>query len=258
MPGTHLLNRFWFSGSKGVAWILYFWQTPQWCQPCRSVVTALSLILSWHATWAITYLLTHFCSWQQKYSNRSNQSLNSNEFSHFILPQEPTVGKKLLLLGAKEGLCSRLESSLGPKLSCLFTILQITIRHERMATSLGSSISWSLKGLFKPVLQASQEADSELEISRQDVLGINTCGWEEAGLGSRHWAKMQTPGSSTPEPGMALQSCPKWNQRTRPFYPHIDQSVMGYRLTLERVWPWQTTIFLCRQLIFGTVQKLVE
>lgn len=96
------------------------------------------------------------------------------------------MGKKLLLLGAQEGLCSRLESLLGPKLSCLFTILQITIGHERMAMSLGSSISWSLKGLFKPVLQASQEADSELEISRQDVLGINTCGWEKARLGRRH------------------------------------------------------------------------
>lgn len=49
-------------------------------------------ILSWHATWTISYLLIHFCSWQQqKYSYHSDQSLSSNEFPHFILPQEARV-----------------------------------------------------------------------------------------------------------------------------------------------------------------------
>lgn len=37
-----------------------------------------------------------------------------------------------------------------------------------------------------PVLQISQKVDSEMEISKQDILEINSCRWEEARLGSRH------------------------------------------------------------------------
>lgn len=36
----------------------------------------------------------------------------------------------------------------------------------------------------------------------------------------------------SPETGRALQSCPKWNQGSRPFYPCVDQS-------LDTGWPWE-------------------
>lgn len=58
----------------------------------------------------------------QKHSYNSDQSLSSNELSHFMPPQEAKMKKKLLLLGVEESLLSRLDSSVSSGLSYLFEI----------------------------------------------------------------------------------------------------------------------------------------
>ena len=109
------------------------------------------------------------------------------------------------------------------------------------------------------MLPISQKADSETDISKQYVLGINTCGQRKqewaADIGLRCTHK-EVPVTRSPEAGMTLQSCPKWNQGARAFYPCVDQYWIeadpGRGTTLSE------SVFFCKEMTAGTVQKLME